>query len=609
MSKLGDVIDGKYEILKEVGRGGMSIVYLAMDNRLNKQWAVKEIKKKGSNSANQIVVQSLLAEANLMKRLDHPHLPRIVDIIDDGNTIYIVMDYIEGEPLDKLLKAKGAQEQDAVIEWGKQLAEVLDYLHTREPAIIYRDMKPANVMLRPDGTVKLIDFGIAREYKERNSADTVSLGTKGYAAPEQFGGMGQTDARTDVYCLGVTLYHLVTGKNPTEPPYEILPIRSIDPKLSSGLEAIIAKCTQLNPDDRFQSCAEVLYALNHLNEFDGVYRKKQKRKLNGFIAALASSLVLALAGVGCFLGYRATLSQTVSSYIAQYGSDAPDGGNREELKKVIEDIGDELDEDTLGDVISEFVDVCKNDLQNVIGEYGITGENEFSEEEKEKIDKEETEIFKDLDDIEINYVQEISSPGINGEIYYSIATLYMENYKLSESMFDTKYVSIRYEEAGKRFRKIEAGIEGEDKIYADNVGKIGDIISEFNQSKQGLSGNDADLTEETKTEYWEKIKSCISLEEGSDLDNKQINMHLIVSSILWLERADYSKLSGSDTGKAIIEDIYNSINQSTIILNQFINANSGDTDRESQLAKAKYAVENYKNACQTITGREVQTNE
>ena len=167
MSRIGEVIEGKYEILKEVGRGGMSVVYLAMDNRLNKQWAVKEIKRKGTNSENQIVVQSLLSEANLMKRLDHPNLPRIVDIIENGQTIYIVMDYIEGEPLDKILKKKGAQPEAAVIEWGIQLAEVLDYLHTRKPPIIYRDMKPANVMLKPDGNIKLYDFGIAGNIRNR----------------------------------------------------------------------------------------------------------------------------------------------------------------------------------------------------------------------------------------------------------------------------------------------------------------------------------------------------------------------------------------------------------------------------------------------------------
>ena len=124
----------------------------------------------------------------MMKKLDYPSLPRIVDIIEKENVIYVVMDYIEGETLSSVLSKEGAQPQEVVIEWAKELCRVLDYLHTQNPPIIYRDMKPANIMLQPNGNIKLIDFGIAREYKEQNLADTVSLGTKGYAAPEQFGG-------------------------------------------------------------------------------------------------------------------------------------------------------------------------------------------------------------------------------------------------------------------------------------------------------------------------------------------------------------------------------------------------------------------------------------
>ncbi len=315
MAAIGAVIDGKYEILKLVGKGGMSKVYLAMDKRLNKQWAVKEIEKRSRDKNNAVVIQSAIAEANMIKKLDHPTLPRIVDIIDNGNVIYIIMDYIEGEPLSKVLERDGAQPQEQVIEWAKELCEVLEYLHTREPAIIYRDMKPANVMLKPDGSLKLIDFGIAREYKEQNLEDTVSLGTKGYAAPEQFGGKGQTDARTDVYCLGVTLYHLVTGQNPCEPPYELYPIRHWDPSLSSGLEAIIQKCTQLNPVDRYQSCAELMYALEHYEEADDAYKNLQKSKLKKFVTAVSATLACVLIACIMLIVNAADVSRQYKNYI------------------------------------------------------------------------------------------------------------------------------------------------------------------------------------------------------------------------------------------------------------------------------------------------------
>ncbi len=296
MAYLGEIIDGKYEILREIGRGGMSVVYLAMDKRLNKQWAIKEFRKDKDDESKKLALKALLDEANLMKKLDHPTLPRIVDIIDNSKTVYIVMDYIEGESLNKVLDAYGAQPQEAVIEWAKQLSEVLDYLHTRVPPVIYRDMKPANIMLKPDGTIRLIDFGIAREYKEGKDGDTTSIGTRGYAAPEQFGEKGQTDARTDIYSLGVTLYHLVTGKNPAEPPYEIYPIRHWNPNLSSGLEWLIQKCTQLNPKDRYQSCAEVTYVLENLEKFESAYKGKQKRKINLFITSVVLTVVFGLIG-------------------------------------------------------------------------------------------------------------------------------------------------------------------------------------------------------------------------------------------------------------------------------------------------------------------------
>lgn len=294
MLEIGSIVDGKYKILSEIGHGGMSIVYMAINEKANKTWAIKEVRKDGVIDFD-AVKQGLIVETEMLKKLSHPHLPSIIDVIEEKDTFLIVMDYIEGNPLSKSLAEYGAQPQEQVIDWAMQLCDVLGYLHNRKPPIIYRDMKPSNIMLKPDGNLMLIDFGTAREFKEKNLADTTCLGTIGYAAPEQFGGKGQTDARTDIYCLGTTLYHLVTGKDPCEPPYELLPIRQINSNLSEGLQRIIQKCTQKNPEDRYQSCAELMYDLEHYGELDGKFRRRQKRKLAAFLSTMF--LTAALAGI------------------------------------------------------------------------------------------------------------------------------------------------------------------------------------------------------------------------------------------------------------------------------------------------------------------------
>lgn len=319
MTQIGTVIDGKYEILKEIGRGGMSIVYLSMDKHLNKQWAVKEIKKRGSSKNDEIVVNSLLAEANMMKRLDHPSLPRIVDIIDNGVTIYVVMDYIEGESLDKILAQSGPQPEELVIGWAKQLCDALGYLHAQKPPIIYRDMKPANVMLKPEGNIKIIDFGIAREYKEQNLSDTTVLGTKGYAPPEQYS--GQTDPRSDIFALGMTMHHLLTGVDPRHGEGYV-PVRQWNPELSEGIEAIIDKCVEPAPENRYQSCADLLYDLEHPDLITKGYKKQQRRKLRLFIAAAAAAVFFAAAGFGL---KAAATSVNNSDYDTLIGTPNPDG--------------------------------------------------------------------------------------------------------------------------------------------------------------------------------------------------------------------------------------------------------------------------------------------
>lgn len=277
MRKTGELIDGRYKILRKLGEGGMSVVYLAVNEKVNKHWAIKEVKKEGVENF-ETVHQRLLTEADILKRLHHPNLPDIVDIIENEETFLLVMDYIEGRQLESIVQEYGPQNEETVVNWGKQLCDVLSYLHSQNPPIIYRDMKPANVMVQKEGKVVLIDFGTAREFKESQAEDTLCLGTCGYAAPEQYEGQGQSGIRTDIYCLGVTLYYLLTGHNPICKPYEIYPIRYWNTNLSSGLEMIILKCTRKNPSKRYQSCEELQQELSHYYKLDIEYQKSQKIK-------------------------------------------------------------------------------------------------------------------------------------------------------------------------------------------------------------------------------------------------------------------------------------------------------------------------------------------
>lgn len=256
----GEVLCGRYEMLAPVGRGGMSWVYLAVDRRLNKSWAVKLYDKTQKHYSPEFA-QHILWEFQEIARLNHPGIPAVVDIFETTRYTGIVMDYVHGSTLDLVLERNGPQSVEQVLKWGVELCDVLGYLHSRKPARIHRDIKPANLILQPDGSLKLIDFGTMRFYDPDAKADDVCLGTIGYAAPEQFGGMGQTDARTDIYALGVTLYQLLTGQDPTRPPYQILPIREVNPQLPEKLEKIILKCIARDRKDRYQSCEELKYAL------------------------------------------------------------------------------------------------------------------------------------------------------------------------------------------------------------------------------------------------------------------------------------------------------------------------------------------------------------
>lgn len=343
MLEIGSVVDGKYKILNKIGQGGMSVVYLALNERANKTWAIKEVRKDGVQDFT-TVKQGLIVETNILKSLSHKYLPSIIDVIDDEDTFIIVMDYIEGKSLNKVLQESLERDNlpigvEDVISWGIQLCDVLYYLHTREHPIIYRDMKPANVMLKPNGEISLIDFGTARVFKTGNSEDTTCLGTPGYAAPEQYGGNGQSRPQSDIYCLGATLHHLITGRNPAATPFNFPPITQCRPTLLEetprelrnsllGLEMIINKCTQYEPENRYENCAQLSYDLEHPEELGLPYRRKLKGKMLLFSASAALTV---LCGVGSLTG-SVLARQTETSGYDYYVENAATAADSEKLQ-------------------------------------------------------------------------------------------------------------------------------------------------------------------------------------------------------------------------------------------------------------------------------------
>lgn len=309
--RIGDLVDGKYRIIAQTGKGGMSTVWLALNEAVNKQWAIKEVKKSSPSTSDQIIKQNLVTEAGILRHLKHPHLPSIVDIFNEDDTFLIVMDYIEGRTLSDILKEQGRQPQADVVDWALQICSVFKYLHGLNPPIIYRDMKPGNVMLKPDGNIMVIDFGTAREYKHESGEDTIHLGTKGYAAPEQFqDNHQQTDPRTDIYNLGATMYHLVTGKNPSKPPFKFLPIRQVDRTLSSGLESIILKCVASDPNERYQTVDDLEFALEHYQELEVETIKQKSSAYHKWVTLGCVATILSSLSVGLRLYANSLLSNT-----------------------------------------------------------------------------------------------------------------------------------------------------------------------------------------------------------------------------------------------------------------------------------------------------------
>jgi serine/threonine protein kinase len=243
----GKIINEGYEIIKPLGKGAMGQVYLAKKD--NNYYAIKE--SASSSEEEELVEKSFQKEASFLAGLKHPGLPVFYKDFHTGFKHYIVMEYINGKSLEDIISS-GIIEEKRSIDWGIQICEILFYLHTLQPEpIIYRDLKPANIIITPYDTVRLIDFGVARRYDPSKDCDTIRLGTPGYAAPEQCRKKGQSTPRTDIYALGVMLHQLLTGHDPSETPFRLPQIKKLNPLISEELQWIVNKAINLDQRERY----------------------------------------------------------------------------------------------------------------------------------------------------------------------------------------------------------------------------------------------------------------------------------------------------------------------------------------------------------------------
>ena len=261
----GEVLAGDYVIDALLGKGGMGCVYRAhVQERPNVAVAIKELPPTVRLSSGQLVAQGISSQMKLMKRVNHPHIAKLLDAFLWNGSFYFVFEYVAGRSLQSIVAAAGALPERQALEYARELCDILGYLHGLEPAVVYRDMKPSNVLLDDAGALNVVDLGIAREFKSADDQrkDTVAFGTQGYAPPEQYG-CAQTDARSDIYALGCTLWHLLAGY---PPPMEFpLPsIRTVNPQVSEACDALIQRCTQLDRAARYQTCAHLAHDVQRI---------------------------------------------------------------------------------------------------------------------------------------------------------------------------------------------------------------------------------------------------------------------------------------------------------------------------------------------------------
>lgn len=314
----GTVLRGRYKIVELIGQGGMGAVYMAEDLRLpGRLCAVKEILPEAGALPEDIaqMQEQFYREASVLARLDHPSLPKVSDYFTENSRELLVMDYVPGRDLKQVVDETRRQGQflseGQILDWADQLCDALAYLHGQEPPVLHRDIKPSNIKLTPRNTIKLVDFGLVKVLAADESRTVTVVqgrGTVQYTPLEQYGGdTGHTDARTDIYALGATLYHFFSGAAPADAkqrflkPGVLTPLRQINPQISARSERAVLRAMAMHPDDRPKDVLELRDALlGGRSQSRGVAAARQARREPWF-EALHRNRLLAGAVAGLVL--------------------------------------------------------------------------------------------------------------------------------------------------------------------------------------------------------------------------------------------------------------------------------------------------------------------
>ena len=297
------ILGGRFEVLKCIHSRGMANVYIVQDANLGKQWCLKEIRKSEAGRKN-IEYISLLQEANILRSLNHERIPRIVTIDDEGDSLFVIMDFLDGMTMKAFVDEKGKIPEEMAVKWMLQIVQTMGYLHSERPhkkPIFYRDMKPDNIMIRPNGAINIFDFGISVRVESKNQLPDYTLGTPGYVAPEQKKKDLPVDLRSDIYAMGMTFYFMLTGIDPRGfLNSKLKPISDWSPEVSPALIGIIEKCLEEDPNNRYQDCEELQYALENYRYSDEKYKTSAKRKVGVVISLL---VVGVLTGIGSLIPF------------------------------------------------------------------------------------------------------------------------------------------------------------------------------------------------------------------------------------------------------------------------------------------------------------------